>query len=70
MMALANSKGFELNYKKSGNYSQEIMTFINFMIEETNLLYSDYEKDCLALFEQIFLPTEKRISPNISLKSI
>lgn len=42
VITLACSKGFVLRYKESGNYAAEIMTLINFIIDEVNEKYPEY----------------------------
>lgn len=36
VITLASKKGVQIKYKESGNYAPEIMTLINFLIEEVN----------------------------------
>ena len=50
VITIANRKGYELKYRENANYSVEIMKLINFIIEEINESYPEYEKECLHIF--------------------
>ena len=63
VVTIANSKGLEIKYRENGNYAVEIMELINFIIDEVNESYPEYERECLQIFEQIFKLPEKRMKP-------
>jgi hypothetical protein len=58
---LANEKGFRLYHSENAHYSEQVMKLINFMIDETNEQYSNFEKECIQMFEQIYVVPSKRI---------
>jgi hypothetical protein len=61
VIMIASKKGLEIKCRENANYAVDVMSLINFMIDEINDIYPDYEKDCLKIFEQVFKRPEKRI---------
>ena len=70
VITIANKqkKPVRIKFRKNANYAVDVMSLINFMIDEANDSYSVYEKECLNIFEQVYKRPEKRIKPTLGKK--
>ncbi len=42
IITISNRKGLEIRYRQNANYAAEVMSLINFMIDEINESYPTY----------------------------
>ena len=52
--------GLSFAYRESGDYTDQIMRMINFMIEKSQGEYDGFFEFMKETFEEIFIPVEKR----------
>jgi hypothetical protein len=57
---LVARSGIAFTYSPDGDYTQQIMKMINFMIDKTNDDYDNFFSFMRTTFEEVFLPVHKR----------
>lgn len=61
---LVARSGINFTYSPDGDYTQQIMRMINFMIDKTNEDFDNFFRFMRNTFEEVFLPIHKRRNPN------
>ena len=51
---LVYKSGVKFEFKQSGNYNSEIMSFLNYLINQTATKKKKFEEDVGNIFEKIF----------------
>ena len=51
---LVYKSGVKFEFKQSGNYNSEIMSFLNYLINQSTTKKKKFEEDVGSIFERIF----------------